>query len=124
MNLEERLTNAKKHDRDLDCEIYVLIGGKRPKKDRPLYWTSPDGSTKHYESMIPRFTSSYDAARTLIPSGLFWSVSEGKTRPDEPLGGAQIRTPNDALDIVAEAEHPSAIIALCIAGLRARAAMS
>lgn len=103
-DLIERLEKATGPDREVDSLIADWQVGKQR--------ISIGGDA--------RYTGSYDAARLLIPAGLFWLVSEGKTRPDEPLGGAQIRDPK-SLEIITEAEHQSAIIALCIAGLKARA---
>lgn len=68
-------------------------------------------------------TGSFDAARTLVPDGFYWLVSEGRTRATEPLGGAQVFRPNYLVKPIAEAKHESVIIALCIAALKARAAL-
>lgn len=69
---------------------------------------------------LERFTGSFDDARTLVPEGFYWLVGEGRTRETEPLGGAQVFRPTYLVEPIAEAEHESAIIALCIAALKAR----
>lgn len=123
--LIERLKKATgPDDREL-ADAVLLAGGWTAEEvgdgpDRHVFWKSPSGDDDYWDGEQPNPLTSFDAARSLIPAGLFWLVSEGKTRPDEPLGGAQIRAPNDALDIIAEAEHPSAVIALTIAALQAR----
>jgi hypothetical protein len=66
----------------------------------------------------PDYFCSLDAAETLVPKGHYWFVGAGKTRPDEPLYGAQTLI-GDA--VVGEAETDvSAALALTIAALRDR----
>lgn len=71
------------------------------------------------------YSDSLDAAMTLIPAGRGWLVGFGRTRPDEPVGGAQITaSAYDFLksgDIIAEAEAATPALALCAAALRTRA---
>lgn len=69
----------------------------------------------------PHYTASIDAALRLIPDGLFWSISHGRTKSGEPLGGVSIRTP--LLDVVSEAEAETTELAICIAALKARGAV-
>lgn len=76
------------------------------------------GTTMHRD--VPDFTSSMDAAATLIPEGLYWLAGYGRTKEAEPLGGAQIYRPGDFDTPVAEGEGRTAAIAICIASLRAR----
>lgn len=65
------------------------------------------------------YTRLFDVARRLIPDGLYWHAGEGKTRDDEPLGAAAIIEPG-SLETIAEAEHESVVIAMCIAAIKAR----
>lgn len=69
---------------------------------------------------VPRYyTTSLDAAMSLVPKGLYWLVGAGKTRPDEPLFGAQILR---GQTVVAGGETgASAAAALCASALRALA---
>lgn len=69
--------------------------------------------------LAPRYSESIDAALRIVPAGLFWHIACGKTRPDEPLGAAQIVAPNSET-VIAEAEHTTPVIALVIAALTAR----
>jgi hypothetical protein len=98
-----KLEAAVAADRNLDREIYTII--------------FPHGEPYPHEPA--RFTSSLDAALTLIPEGLYWLVGAGKVEPDEPLYGAQIlRT---AADVIADGQHDAtAALALAIAALKAR----
>lgn len=64
------LNAADRPDRDLDCEIYISLGAKPPTDIDPLYWTAPGGLNRHYESLVPRYTGSFDAAVTLLPEGV------------------------------------------------------
>lgn len=106
--LIERLEKATGPDRQIDNAIEAAVDFPKP--------TNPDDLPGY----PPYFTASYDAARTLVPEGFYWLVSEGRSRDTEPLGGAQVFRPTYLVEPIAEAEHESAIIALCIAALRAR----
>jgi hypothetical protein len=109
-----RLEVAEGPSRDLDMEIAKLAQG----------FGLPGSGLLGY---LPYFTSSLDAALTLVPKGMWWLIGLGKTRPKEPLYGAQIllhgpRPPYNA-DVLAEGEHDAnPAIALCIASLKARSA--
>lgn len=77
----------------------------------------------------PHYTSSLDAAMTLVPERCGWIAGWGQTRPDEPMGGAQI-TPYAryngsfvAGETIAESEAATPALALCIAALKAREEM-
>lgn len=69
---------------------------------------------------IYTFSRSMGAAMTLIPGGYWWTIGKGRTRPDEPLYGAQLF---DGEDLVSEAEHEAsialAIVLACLKGRRA-----
>lgn len=135
------LEMAKGPDRELDCLIYAEIDGRdvryadnkllarsrRPPHDECwLGFIDPGERARAFTAMngfkppIPAYTFSFDAARLLIPDGFYWLVGEGRTRDMEPLGGAQVFRPTYLVKPISEAEHESAIIALCIAALRAR----
>lgn len=78
----------------------------------------------------PAYTSSLDAAMTLVPEGSGWIAGWGQTRPDEPMGGATIsRNARFAghganYDVYAEAEAATPALALTAASLRAHASLS
>jgi len=81
-----------------------------------------DGLRHLFACRAPHYTTSFDAALTLVPQGYYWHAGEGKTRDEEPLGAASIIAPG-TLRTISEAEHPSVIVALCIAALKARAVL-
>jgi hypothetical protein len=72
---------------------------------------------------LERYTSSLDAAATLMPDKLYWLLSKGRTRPDEPIYGAQAFRPGNDVPFGEAETDTSAAAALCSAALRARAAM-
>lgn len=73
---------------------------------------------------IRPFSASLDAAMILVPEGMHWIVGAGKTRPNRPLYGAQIRCPfPDSEDVAGEGDSDgSPALALCIAALKTRMA--
>jgi len=114
-----RLEKATAPDRQLDAAIAVACksttGFVEHLRDEWVSKASPNSGVVP----APKYTSSIDAALTLVPEGMFWHVACGKSRPDEPLGGAQIITPGP-LDAIGEGEAATPVIALCIAALKAR----
>jgi hypothetical protein len=114
--LIERLEKATGPDRELDLDIARLQGVTVMRRN----WDD----TANVEHTFHHYTESFDSARSLVPAGFYWLVSEGRTRDTEPLGGAQVFRPNYLVEPIAQAEHESAVIALCIAALKARAALT
>lgn len=100
-----RLEKATGPDREIDNAIADALGFEMP-------LTGSEGWPLYY-------TGSIDAARTLV-DGFYWLASEGRTRDNEPLGGAQVFRKNYLVKPIAEAEHERVEIALCIAALKAR----
>jgi hypothetical protein len=93
----------------LECELFECVG-------------------KHLHGIVhpvPNYTVSIDAAALLVSDGCGWLVAYGRTRDDEPLGGAEIVANGVSLDgpqdKLAEAEAATPALALCAAALRARA---
>lgn len=126
-DLIERLETATGPDRELDAQIYCAKNGygfikfERWNQHAGRLFYSIPGMKPHCESEgFPLYTGSLDAARTLIPPGLYWLAGEGKTRADELLGGARIFEHGKFDDPLAEGEHALVEIALCIAALNAR----
>lgn len=126
-DLIERLEKATEPDRYLDLAILNALRADGE-------WVFHDRHKMHvicnkYGNDAPgnpicsleRFTGSLDDARALVPEGFYWLVSEGRTRASEPLGGAQVFKPSYLVEPLSQAEHESAVIALCIAALKARA---
>lgn len=75
-------------------------------------WQEPDG-TRH--SGIDEYTSSLDAAMTLVPEGAWWDLCAPYGESKEARGAVY---PNGGDQISARHRHPA--IALCIAALMAR----
>lgn len=154
--LAVRCESAEGPDRELDCLIWCALNGvtnitypteghpMTPGRSGRVEATNPDGgfvllgwidpgevqrNWRSYgsDNAYPHVTGSLDAAMSLVPEGCGWLVGYGRTRPDEPMGGAAITrkaaTENisEANDIFAEAEAPTPALALCAAALRARA---
>ena len=118
--LIERLERATGPDRELDVAIvYALYPDIGPYQgqcigDEPIFWHDP-----YRKRPAPSFTSSIDAALTLVPEGHGWVLDY--MDPGEPDGamvgahacdGATFDTP-----------RPPAL-ALCIAALKAREALA
>jgi hypothetical protein len=113
--LIERLEKATRPDRELDCAIFVATA------ESPFVSYYPDcvlatlgGFSARLEiSDIEKFTSSIDAALTLVPEGQEWQ-----------LGSAHLVSTYWAEVIASDcykAKGTTPAIALCIAALKARA---
>lgn len=117
-----KLEAATGPDRELGRAVLLLAGWRRTcvwHSYGPLYqWSAPHGRASYEEGGEPDPTRSIDAAVMLVPAGLFWHVGHGKTRADEPLGGASIIAPG-SLEVIAEAEAATAPLALSSAAIRA-----
>ena len=112
--LIERLEKATGPDRKLDDDIAISHGWtfEKMKRDARPYWREP-GQTEWFarsRSGPPAYTSSIDAALTLVPEGMDWSISS--------YGGTFIHPGNDAPVIRGEGRTP--VLTLCVAALRAR----
>lgn len=120
--LIERLEKATGPDGSLDLDIRFYLDGVRSVGG---YWAEniATGERVRVDYTSPNYTASIDAALTLVPEGHYWHAAHGKTRDDEPLGGASI-IESGTLATISEGEAPTAAIALCIAALRARAALA
>ena len=127
--LIEKIKSAQSPSRELDREILFAV---MPKARTAIF----DG-VKHVSTMTaangdfwftplkerddcPHYTGSLDDAVELVPKDLYWHIGYGKTRDDEPLGAAQIISP-ESLETIAESEASTATLALCAVALRARA---
>lgn len=127
LELAGRCENLKGPSLDLNEAIYEALGAKRPIYP-DMYWTSPDGATKHYDALVPRYTHLIDAAMILIPEG-YWTTLDHFCMSDIP-GKTKWRTfLNRHFEIgdrdylqksLAVALTPA--LAVCAAALRARGA--
>ncbi len=111
MNIEEliaALEAATGPSWDLDAEIWLQSDGLRRSGNVPSYTVN-----------VPYYTSSLDAALTLVPKGWAWMTG---CAPGEGFF-AELQTMEDGGPYrEASAVASSAPIALCIAALRARQA--
>ena len=105
------LQNATEGSRELDERIALYVG----------WAVQPDGQV---QAGMPAYSTSLDAAVALVPDGMWWLLGKGRTRPDEPLYGAQIMPSHNDLDVapysVGEGHTPA--LAMCCTALRARSA--
>ena len=108
-SLIERLEAATEGSRELDYAIAETIGRETVRAMQGTFapW---------------KYTTSIDAALKLVPEGLYWVVTHGRTRPDEPLGCTMLTGKEPANEKVCEAEGATAALATCIAALKARQA--
>jgi hypothetical protein len=104
--LAERCEAAPFQDRKLSCDIGAATG----------------------EQFSRAFTSSIDAAMTLVPEGFLWCTGIAENYGDDdnfkPAWG-NVRLPSDSrlqIDVSRNAAIPA--LALCAAALRARAALT
>lgn len=111
-DLIARLEAATEGSRELDGAIYETVTGVRITGPRDKEWL-----------VVPFYTTSLDAALTLVPEGLCWGLN---THPEDEIfnpGGAQAFV-SDMLEdgIYAHADAATPALALCIAALKARCA--
>ena len=122
-NLIGRLETAIGRSRELDVEIFRHIGLTATQERYCTAWCCVDGRTDltrddYLKAWAPNYTSSLDAALTLVPDGWAWSVQSSAEFPGE----AWLYPPDNADDREVTGNGRSAAIALCIAGLKARLA--
>ena len=130
----ERLELATGPDRELDAEIAVSV------EPGEIVWLQANYTMEQYPAIkrarshyiggfakegVPSYTSSIDAALTLVPEGCIWNggTVEGRNSTDPqwrvtgmwakvaPIGSGYFSDASDA---------PTAPLAICIAALRAR----
>lgn len=112
-------------------ELISLLGGAR-KGDEQLDKAIEYAVTRHAcaQYWLPKFTSSVDAALTLVPDGTFWLLGAGRSRPGEPLYGCVISRPVGEPEQLEEhalgtGEHDASLaLAICIAAFKARRALA
>lgn len=130
--LIKKLEAATEGSRELDADIAFAVGWTYEKRgrDRKPWWRKPeaerdsDTASSRFWSQYPKeeFTTSIDAALTLVPEG--WRVAylwEAVKPEDRPWWGAQLSRdkPYKTMSPVLGKETPA--LALCIAALKARA---
>lgn len=103
--LIERLEKAAGPDRSLERAIADVVGSVTPYRGFP--GDEPTGVVN-----FPHYTSSLDAAMTLVPEGYEWSLTW-----EAEIARAEIGDPL----LLMEGEAATPAIAICIAALKARA---
>lgn len=111
--LIELLESATEGSRELDVEIVFALYPEsiyQPQcvGEEPIFWSEP-----YYKQECPAFTTSIDAALTLVPDGRIWTLG---TYADH----SGYRAALDSQSESTKAATPA--LALCIAALKARAA--
>lgn len=116
-SLVERLEKCTGPDRVLDADVMLAIDSAVIgfKHDFCVGWLIWD----RHAICSPHYTSSLDAAITLVPAGYFWQVGYSKYVRHDARVAAQVMSGG----FVAECDSTRAI-ALCIASLLARKASS
>jgi len=107
-----RLERATWPDRELDARIIYAL---RPRM--ALLGTVDDYLATGVSGSVPAYTASIDAAMTLKPAGWAWRIGQAEHSDLEPFA---LVYSSVAASCFAEAKHPHAAIALCIAALKAR----
>jgi len=132
--VEKRLAEATGPDRDIDAELCAAVGFKvkrsegfgEPIDSEWLYCITKDGRGWN---RIPAYTSSIDAALTLVPEG--WTANSSgpnynskSGQYDQYFGYVRELQPyqevRDHPDAEGSCHHLSRAIALCLAAIRAR----
>ena len=126
------LERATEGSRDLDARIYCMLNERIVHSRLPIGYTMKDLGNKHRNMGLavsqfihsdrgpsPHYTTSLDAALTLVQEGWGWDVmhdSVAAVRPPDSEG-------DDELAYWGLAPHGTPALALCIAALRTRQAM-
>lgn len=120
-----RLERAAGPDRELDADIIRAlypachIGPYVVGDDEPVvFHAEPLVQNKHE---VPRYTSSLDAALTLVPEGWFVAnFAQWRSGAPTRTWAATLKLDPDCDEERHTSNRPSAALALCLAALRAR----
>ncbi len=121
-DLIARLEAAAARGREPDLEIHKAVGRCDPTARYidtidGLQWFEhhpevPGGADECFEEPLPAYTTSLDAALTLVPEGRSWMIGRTLGGRHNAVVGVDGRT----------VTHDTPALALCIAALKARAA--
>lgn len=140
-SLLKALGEAKEGSRELDAEIALAIGWRRGSRNRSLVtglpmaeteeWYDPDSNSVN---LAPQpYTTSLDAALSLVPEGALWQITKGVLLPKAGVSNGEPprfiglgcygrdSKENPRYKWVEESAATPAL-ALCIAALRSRSA--
>lgn len=117
-DLIERLEKANGPDRELDGAIALSLGWtyQKMKGDKRAYYRKPGVTDCYLRATVPEYTSSLDAALTLVPVDLGWDAGQFGDISYATVWSDDRTCPQDRYQV--EAASPA--VALCIAALRAR----
>lgn len=126
--LIEKLEKAEEGSRELNAEIFWLIDNDNAQR---VYWNAAFGMPRKIvgpmpkglgrlavECHAPAYTTSLDAALTLVPEGWVWSVHKYSGAPPACEGDVA----RDMHSLTTNAAGHTPALALCIAALKARSA--
>ena len=118
-NLIAELEAAPEGSRDLDGPLFRLhvMPGTDWEKNKGLWWPCEATFCKRYE--VHPYTTSLDAALTLVPEEFVWRVSTDFG----PIAWAALSGHKGIFWADTKSEALTAALALCIAALKARQAM-
>lgn len=118
-----KLESASEGSLDLDAAIYRLVSGFPEAPERPG-WLGENAQGQHgtFEGRARAYTTSLDAALTLVPAEHHWAIGgetewEARIRPSaavRPVG----------MDPGKHHYAPTPALAVCLAALKARQALS
>ena len=119
-SLIAELEAAAEGNRELDYAIAKEMGwqfsGEHTFKEHGFFWR--DATTDEWKQ-LPRWSTSLDAALTLVPEGFVWRVSTDFG----PIAWAAVSGHKGIFWADTKSEALTAALALCIAALKARQAM-
>ena len=124
------LEKAEYSSEKLDKQIGEFMGWRYERRDVTGHWRWVRINTNPVEARgaLPEYTSSIDAALTLVPEGWSRSIGEMMGLPEKIRWMAHIRDHRpESVDSAGrsikwkEGEAPTPAIAICIAALKARA---
>lgn len=112
-----KLEAATGPSRELDEAITRAIGFKLAgySANVPIWWNPDD----KYVGVAPHYTSSLDAAMTLVPEGSWWWLHHQVAYPTDDGYQAEVWP---LIPPYLKSRAPTAALALCIASVRARLA--
>lgn len=113
------LREAKEPSRELDRDIALIAGWRYegpPRESGPYLWVAPDGRR---DAVPPWFTTSLDAALTLVPTGWSEEIKRTKNRRRWRVN-LWLDAFDHRQDRIQSADAPTGALALCIAAILAR----
>ena len=114
-SLLERLEKAEGASRELDVAVAEASGWQRRESAHGVYWIAPHGEF----DVVPPYTSSIDAALTLVPDTYEWEIGGGNPNFDNPAWCDICPREQPYLaELEFFAEGVNSAIAICIAAIR------